>query len=514
MNKIYFVTVLSIMFITNNVSAQCWINVSVGSQHTLALKNDSSLWATGFNYFGILGDSTNENKNEFGKILNYKWKSISTCDHKNIGLQKDGTIWAWGLNSNGSLGNGTNLLSYPLQIGVDKDWEFISDGAYSTYAIKSNGTLWSWGDNSQGQLGISSLMDSEIPVQIGNDSDWSYVSGGGWHTLALKRNGTLWAWGNNYNGQIGDSTLIDRLEPTKIGKDTNWVSVSTGGNHSLALKSDGTLWSWGISNNGQLGTGVYSISQIVPTQVGIDKDWKSIAGGIFHSVALKKDGTIWTCGSNTYGQLGDGTFLPKCNFTKIQGSNWAFISANSAQTFALKSDGTLWGWGNNHYGELGTKDTVNRNLPFLIQCKNCNSSNANIEKTACDSIKFNDSIYFNSGSYQFNYKNVCGYDSIITLRLKIENCSRCNLFAPNVFSPNNDNRNDFYSVLGLFDQYEITIVNRWGEIVFHGTNQELGWDGKYLSEESPVGAYYFILKYRCRNSHELKILKGDISLIR
>jgi alpha-tubulin suppressor-like RCC1 family protein len=89
-------------------------------------------------------------------------------------------------------------------------------------------------------------------------------------TLALKHNGSLWAWGYNIHGQLGDETIVDKDVPTRVVSDADdWEAVSAGLFHTLALKSDGTLWAWGRNEYGQLGDGTTNDSD-VPIEVGTD----------------------------------------------------------------------------------------------------------------------------------------------------------------------------------------------------------------------------------------------------
>ncbi len=92
-----------------------------------------------------------------------------------------------------------------------------------------------------------------------------------------------------------------------------------------------------------------------------------IEKGYTFTVFLKPDGTVWACGSNDYGQLGDGTYYRKSIPVQIDGLNDVVsISAGGSYVLALKSDGTVWSWGRNQAGQLGLGDTTNRNIPSQI----------------------------------------------------------------------------------------------------------------------------------------------------
>jgi alpha-tubulin suppressor-like RCC1 family protein len=96
-----------------------------------------------------------------------------------------------------------------------------------------------------------------------------------------------------------------------LNNGTKWSSVTEGVFHTLAVKIDGTLWAWGFNGYAQLGDGTTN-SKHTPTKIGNDTDWESIAAGGYHTFAFKTvdtldNGTLWTWGYNLYGQLGYGT---------------------------------------------------------------------------------------------------------------------------------------------------------------------------------------------------------------
>jgi alpha-tubulin suppressor-like RCC1 family protein len=234
-------------------------------------------------------------------------------------------------------------------------------------------TLWTCGYNLYGHLGDNTTVSKSSPVTtIAGGTNWKQVECGGAHTAAIKTDGTLWTWGYNGYGQLGDNTNVAKSSPvTTVAGGTNWKQVATGGFHTAAIKTDGTLWSWGSNSSGELGDNT-AVAKSSPVQVsGGGTNWKQVAligqgGPTSQTLAIKTDGTLWSWGYNAYGQLGDNTTVAKSSPVQVSGggTNWKQVATGtSSHTAAIKTDGTLWTWGYNGYGQLGDNTTVNKSSP-------------------------------------------------------------------------------------------------------------------------------------------------------
>jgi hypothetical protein len=145
------------------------------------------------------------------------------------------------------------------------------------------------------------------------------------------------------------------------------ASIAAGIYHSLQLRADGTLWAWGYNGYGQLGDGTTTQRHYSPVQVGSDTDWTVISAGGYYSLGIKADGTLWAWGNNGYGKLGDGTTTNRNAPIQVgTDDDWTNISAGAYHSQVIKADGTLWAWGYNYYGQLGDGTTVNKNTPVML----------------------------------------------------------------------------------------------------------------------------------------------------
>ena len=180
------------------------------------------------------------------------------------------------------------------------------------------------------------------------------------------RQGNLWTWGYGGNGQLGTNDTTKRNTPvTTFAGGSNWKQVDTGLYHTAAIKTDGTLWTWGYNLYGGLGTNDTTDRATPVTTFAGGTNWKQVGGGYYFTAAIKTDGTLWTWGYNAQGQLGinDTTQRDTPVTTFAGGTNWKQICSGTYNTAAIKTDGTLWTWGNNDYGQLGTNDTAHRSTP-------------------------------------------------------------------------------------------------------------------------------------------------------
>jgi alpha-tubulin suppressor-like RCC1 family protein len=286
-----------------------------------------------------------------------------------IALHADGTLRSWGSDQDGQLGSSRPLRSYtPLNTPVI-DATAVAAGNSFSLALTSRGTVLAWGENNLGQLGDGTTSDRVTPGAVSGLSNVISIAAGG-HAAALKGDGSVWTWGPNSLGQLGDGTRTTRLTPVLVAGLVPVSSVAIGTGDSIgqtfAVGRDGSVWAWGDNSHGQLGDGT-QISRLSPVRVQGLGDVVMVAGGYWHSAALKADGTVWTWGWNWYGQLGDGTELDRLLPSPVAGlADIIAVAAGSLQTFALRRDGILFAWGANFDGNLGDGTTTNRARPVQV----------------------------------------------------------------------------------------------------------------------------------------------------
>jgi alpha-tubulin suppressor-like RCC1 family protein len=134
------------------------------------------------------------------------------------------------------------------------------------------------------------------------------------------------------------------------------------------LATNGTVWTWGSGSHGELGNGANG-SSYLPAQVPGLTNVTAISAGWFHILALKSDRTVWAWGNNSNGELGDGTNVNRSSPVQVLNvSNIVVVSGGDSHSSALAADGTVWKWGLNDVGELGngTTNAVANPVPAKI----------------------------------------------------------------------------------------------------------------------------------------------------
>ena len=221
-----------------------WCQVSAGDKHLLGVRTNGTLYAWGAASAGQLGNNCTTTRSSPVSVVGgfTDWCQVSAGSNNSIAVRQNGTLWGWGANGSGRLGDGTTSdRSSPVSVvGGFTDWCQVS-AYYSSLAVRTNGTLWAWGYNTKGQLGDNTTVSKSSPVSVvGGFTDWCQVAASG-ASLAVRQNGTAWAWGLNNAGQLGDNTTVSKSSPISvIGGFTDWCQVSTGYGLSAGIRSTAT----------------------------------------------------------------------------------------------------------------------------------------------------------------------------------------------------------------------------------------------------------------------------------
>jgi uncharacterized repeat protein (TIGR01451 family) len=209
--------------------------ISARGDHTLALKTDGTVWSWGGNANGQLGDGTTAMRIAPVQVINLTGVidisaggSTGSSDHS-LAVRNDGTVWAWGDNFGMQLGLPVADFTphpTPLQVNGITSAVAVAAGGKHSAALRSDGTVWAWGDNNRLQLADATNCCRPTPKQVAGVSDVRAIAAGNSHNVVLLNDGSLRAWGINDYGQLGDGTTTHRASPVSV---TGLASVSLPG---------------------------------------------------------------------------------------------------------------------------------------------------------------------------------------------------------------------------------------------------------------------------------------------
>jgi len=381
-----------------------WSKIDNGYTCTLGIKSDGTLWAWGRNDAGQLGTNNSIHRSSPVLVSNTgTWVDISCEYYTSYGVKSDGTLWAWGSGYNYSWGNGaTSALVTPgrssmLQVGTDTNWSKVR-ALYATggVGLKKDGTIWSWGNSGLNGNNTSVLVSTPVQAFGTGYTDLKFSNPAG--LVAKKSDNTFWTWGATWDGS--SSTVISRISPIQIVgsnfRNLSFTKINTVGlggvtyyglatvpSYSVATTTTTTSTTsttpaaeqgflvWGNNTDGVLGIGD-TVHRSRGVQLGTDSQWNSgrvlnySTSGSNHTLITKWDGSLWGCGNNTYGQIGDGTLVNKSSPVQITGA-WQNAVAGGFYSLGVKSDGSLWSWGRAIDGSLGiTISAGDQYYPYRI----------------------------------------------------------------------------------------------------------------------------------------------------
>ena len=378
----------------NSMAAVLPKQIAAGASYGVALKSNGTIWSWGLNDSGQLGNGMQADSSlpvPATIPTGSAFTMVSAGRSHTVALRNDGTVYTWGENTYGQLGYTTTkdtFTQFPKpQLTPAKVTATIITGVVAvaagdshTVVVKSDGTVWAWGLNYYGQLGNGTTTNSVTPVQVIGPSAANpaiAVSAGTNHAIALMKDGTILAWGDNSSGQLGDGTTTQRLTPVAVSglpsvATTPAVSVAVGRAHSVVLLQDGSVWGWGDNSAGQLGDGTLRANSLVPTRATLTGTATAISAGSNNTMAIV-GGTpvsVWSWGENGDGQLGNDTRTKSLSPVQVQGITAAgsvvMVATGTAFSMALKADGSVWAWGNNLNGQFGNGTKSLSSLPVQV----------------------------------------------------------------------------------------------------------------------------------------------------
>ena len=395
------------------------VEIASGARHSLAIDSSGKVYAWGHNGSGQLGNNLTVNaltpvavqapadKNII-QVSGSGWLGASSS-----ALASDGTVYSWGRGFDGQLGDGTNNDS---SVPVITTINLVDTPSTPTHVMAKPGDT-------------TAIISWQAPIVSGGQNITGYVlqyqavGASSWTTInvaAAATSHTITGLTNDQTYRIrlaakitagtGDfsnvvlvtphakptiTNVSPAIGPVAGGQNvtitgTNFmpkgkkiVQTANGNGYSLALSADGTVYTWGRNEYGQLGNGVTATNSPVPVAVktaGTPMEGKTIvqiSAKVWYALALASDGTVYSWGFNSWGQLGNGTsgtannasapVAVKTAGTPMDGKTIVQVAAGATHSLALATDGTIYAWGKNEYGQLGNDSTTNSPVPVAVK---------------------------------------------------------------------------------------------------------------------------------------------------
>lgn len=352
--------------------------VSAGRTHTCAVFGSGGTMCWGQNNSGQLGDATTTDSPTPVHVseLSAGVADVAGGAWHTCALLETGAVKCWGSNANGQLGDSSGVnSSVPVDVwGMSSGAAAVSSGGYHACALMSAGNIMCWAHNGHGQLGNGSTMGSTVPVGvIGLESAVADVSAGYFHTCCVLATGEARCWGLNDGGQLGNGTTDNSSTPVTVsGLSSSVAAIASGYFHTCALLDSGPMRCWGSNSDGQLGNGTTTDSS-VPVEVAgtLSEDVAGLTAGGYHTCVLLHTGEVKCWGRNRSGQLGNGSTTDSTTPVYVSGlpSAATAVSAHFNHTCAVLDTGEIVCWGYNEYGQVGDGSTDDKDAPVRVACE-------------------------------------------------------------------------------------------------------------------------------------------------
>jgi alpha-tubulin suppressor-like RCC1 family protein len=334
--------------ISNTIGSLNIVAIACGSAHSLFLTNTGVVYSCGYNYYGQLGLSDNNNKTVPTSIShtigNLNIVAVAAGDNHSLFLTNTGAVYSCGYNYYGQLGlNNTNTRYVPTLITNNigsLNIIGISCGSNHSLFRTNTGAVYGCGYNPFGQLGLIDTNDRYVPTLITpNIENLKIISvlANGYSSHFLTNTGTVYSCGYNNYGQLGLNNTANQYVPTALSgtysrlsdsnRLTQYVSVGSGAN-TIAYSYDGITW---IGK----GTSIFSIDAWGVAYSANLSRWVAVGRGT-NTLAYSFDGILWTgLGTSIFSSSGEGVAYSDTL------NRWVAVGAGT-NSIAYSTDGITW----------------------------------------------------------------------------------------------------------------------------------------------------------------------------
>jgi hypothetical protein len=301
--------------------------------------------------------------------------SFSAIVPGGCGLTSDGSAYCWG-SINGAGLPPRSIPNEPVAVSGGLKFTQLVLGLEHACGLTAAGAVYCWGGNGSGQIDpTGSFHSTPAPVDAPTPFTQITTSGSGRHTCGLAASGAAYCWGANESGQLG-TTATSPGVPTPVEGGLIFERLSAGADHTCGIIESGAAYCWGNNHSAQLGNGDCcddpqhpSIHPLPEAVVG-GLSFIALTGGTHYTCGLVAGGAAHCWGLNLDGQLGNGSDFPSSapSPTPVAGGlSFTQISAGAGMTCGTATDERAYCWGSNSGGQLGDGTTTDQTSPVRVR---------------------------------------------------------------------------------------------------------------------------------------------------
>lgn len=241
------------------------------------------------------------------------------CSSRTCAITADGTLHCWG-----------NGVVTPAPLGIVNRFRSIEVGLQYTCGIDFASVPYCWGGGRHNEAPRPLIAGTEAPP-IPGSYRFKSLSGTS-HVCGLDFDGNVYCWGSNTSGQLGAPSGTEycipflgardpcRAAPARVETNYKFLSVSAGGALTCGVATTLQVICWGSNRNGELGNGTTVSMTQIPNPIASTLRFRSVSAGGGFACAVALDGEAYCWGSNTVGQLGNGSTASSLVPVRVSGS--------------------------------------------------------------------------------------------------------------------------------------------------------------------------------------------------
>lgn len=317
--------------------------ISAGGSVSLAILPDKTVVGWGLNTSGQLGDGTTTNKSVPTPVVGLtNVVSVHTSGNSSYAITEDGKVYGWGSNYMNPIHAGAfSAVVEPRLIPELEGAKYITSWDNSHAVIKEDGSVWTWGANKLGRLGGVANADVSTPTKVVGLEDIVAFEFSSNMSIALKSDGTLLAlgYGTIANGLLATGTT--NFTPVQVPDFSGGVAIDGRGSIPVIVNNKGDVYQWINKTNTPV------IKEGLSDVVSLES-----RSNTYTNIALKNDGLLYTWST------------PDGEVTKVPLAQDIVFYTGDKHHLAQTSDGSIYSWGDNTQGQLGR--TGDATAPFLM----------------------------------------------------------------------------------------------------------------------------------------------------